>query len=129
MKLLTRSLPRHVSLLVLALFLPVLAFAQSGGNFQGPTQFVGNILTFINGTLVPLVFAVAFLVFIWGVFEYFIRGGGDEGKREQGKQLMLWGIIGFVLMVSIWGIVNILSTGVFGTDQEIQRIPNAPTSR
>jgi len=110
-------------------FAPALALAQNVGNFGTINTFFGALLTFINGTLVPLVFALAFLVFIWGVFQYFIQGGGDETKREQGKQLMLWGIIGFVLMVSIWGIVNILSTGLFGTTENIQNIPNAPSTR
>ena len=33
---------------------------------------VSNIIGFINGTLVPLILALAFLVFVWGVFRFFI---------------------------------------------------------
>lgn len=116
---------------VAALFplMPALALAQSVGNFGTVETFFGNFVDFINGTLVPLVFALAFLMFIWGVFKYFILGGGDEEKRAEGKQLMLWGIIAFVVMVSVWGIVNILSTGLFGTTTNLQNIPNAPSTR
>lgn len=113
-----------LSAFTLAFLVPALAFAQ----FAGVDNFVGNINLFINQRLVPLIFAIAFLVFLWGVFKYFILGGGDEGKREEGRQLMLYAIIGFVLMVSIWGIVNLLSSGLDLDDQEIQNIPNAPTS-
>lgn len=88
--------------------LPVVAFAR----FETIKSFATDIGGFINNTLVPLIFAIAFLVFLWGVFNYFIWGGGDETKREEGKKLMLYAIIGFLLMVSIWGIVNLLSSGL-----------------
>lgn len=108
-----------------ALFaLPVMAFAQ----FGDVDAFFLDINQFINGVLVPLVFAIAFLVFIWGVFNFFILGGGDEEKQKKGKSLMLYAIIGFVLMVSVWGVVNLISGGLGFDDEEIQNIPNTPTS-
>lgn len=111
-----------VSLLALT---PVVAFAQ----FGGINSFLGDISTFINGTLIPLIFALALLVFLYGVFNYFILGGGDEGKREEGRKLMLWAIIGFVVMVSIFGIVNLIANGLgFSQDEDIQNIPNVPSS-
>ncbi len=97
-------------------FTPLLALAQTtgfspwGGNLKTWFQ---NFNTFLADVLVPIVFTLAFLVFIWGVLQYFILGGGDEEKQEKGKSLMLYGIIGFVVMVSIWGIVNLLSNSVF----------------
>ena len=69
---------------------------------------IGNILIFVNRVVIPLVFAIAFLTFIWGIFQYFIQGGHDEEKRESGKQLILWGLIGFFVMVSVWGLVHLL---------------------
>jgi hypothetical protein len=117
MKFLTRLLP-------FAAFAPALALAQ--GELGEVSDFLTNIVQFINDILVPLIFAIAFLVFIWGVFNYFIFGAGDEGKRETGKSYMLYGIIGFVVMVSVWGIVNLLAGG-FGLDEEeLQTIPNTP---
>jgi hypothetical protein len=65
------------------------------------------IIRIIDGILVPLIFAVAFIVFIWGVFNYFIAGAADEEKRKKGKDFVMYGIIGFFLMISVWGIVNI----------------------
>lgn len=133
MKFLTQCSPVAVlaSLLALIALTPLFAFAQSG-DLGDLTSIFDAVLTFINNVLVPLVFALAFLMFIWGVFQYFILGSDDEGKRETGRSFMLYGIIGFVVMVSIWGIVNILSTGLFGTgaDQgDIQNVPNAPGTR
>ena len=42
---------------------------------------------------------------------------------------MIYSIAGFVLMVSIFGIVNLIADGLgFSDDQTIDNIPNAPTS-
>ncbi|KND51803.1 MAG: hypothetical protein ABA06_00885 [Parcubacteria bacterium C7867-001] len=107
------------------LALPMLAFAAIGS-----IQDLGNFfINLINTVLVPLVFALAFIVFIWGVFMYFIQGGADEEKREKGRVLMLYGIVGFFLMVSVWGLVNIL-IGTFNlnnTTGPSSGFPQAPT--
>lgn len=110
---------------VTAALMPVMALAQ----FGEINTFVGNISGFINNVLIPLVFAVALLMFLYGVAKYFIIGGGDEGSREDGKKLMIYSIAGFVLMVSIFGIVNLIASGLgFSNDEQINNIPNAPTS-
>lgn len=86
--------------------------------------FFANILVFIDAILVPFIFALAFVVFLWGVFQYFIAGGADEEKRKQGRSFILWSVIGFFLMVSIWGLVNLLGTSLgFGAEQR----PRLPT--
>ncbi len=104
--------------------LPVVASAQTG-NFRELSKFFDGIRNFINGTLVPLVFAIAFLAFLWGATKYFILGGHDEGKREEGRQLMLYSIVAFVLMISIWGIVNLIGGSLFNTGGNIT-IPQPP---
>jgi hypothetical protein len=50
------------------------------------------------------------------MFKYFIAGGADEGKREEGKSLMIYATLGFVLIIVFWGIVNLFagSTGLEG---------------
>ncbi|KND50791.1 MAG: hypothetical protein AB202_00055 [Parcubacteria bacterium C7867-007] len=89
--------------------LPFIAFAQNVNSVQDLASF---IISLINNVAVPLVFALAFIVFIWGVFRYFILGGSDPKKRDEGRQLMIWGIVGFALMVSVWGLVRILTGSV-----------------
>lgn len=96
---------------LLGFLMPSLAFAQTAGQGQSIDKlgtFLQQFIGFIDNYLVPLLFAVAFIVFIFGIFQYFIAGGADEEKRTKGRSFMLWGIIGFFVMVSIWGILNLL---------------------
>lgn len=117
------------SFFVFALPFVTMAQEEDAENFGEISTFIGKISTFINGTLIPLIFGIALLVFLWGIFKYFILGGGDDGKREEGKQLMLYAIIGFVVMVSVFGIVNMIANGLgFSGEDTIQNIPNVPTS-
>ncbi len=105
-------------------FMPILAFAQVG-NFKDAGTFITGIITFMNTVLVPLVFALAFLIFIWGMFKAFILGGSDEAAQSQGKSLMLYALIGFVVMISLWGIVNLLVNS-FGFGQTVPTLPKLP---
>jgi len=65
--------------------------------------FIGGILR----PIVPLLIGLGVVVFIYGVLILMFSEGGE--KKEEGKQYMLWGIIGIFVMVSVWGLVNILS--------------------
>ena len=104
-----------------AFALPLVAAAQVD-SLQDLGSFV---IDFINNIAVPLVFAAAFIVFIWGIFLYFIAGGHNEEGKEKGKSLMLYGLVGFFLMVSVWGLVNIL-TGTLTLENQIPELPEAP---
>jgi hypothetical protein len=116
-------------LLPFASFAPLLALAQSNpGQLTPISVFIKNIIGFMNGTLVPAIFAIAFLVFLWGMFKTFILGGSDEDKQEEGKHLMMYSIAGFVIMVSLWGIVNLVASGFGFQGQNIQNIPNLPVN-
>lgn len=58
--------------------------------------------------LVPLLFALAFVTFIWGIFKYFFYGADNEEEIKKGKSFVMWGIIGFVIIFSVWGIVAVV---------------------
>lgn len=75
-------------------------------------QFVGSGTTGIIGALniivVPIIITLAFLVFVWGVIKYFFIHGNDETQRTEGRQFILWGIIGMAVIFSVWGLVAMM---------------------
>lgn len=86
----------------------------SGGvNVAFLEKYGESIRYIINVILVPLLLAVAFITFLWGMFRYFIWGAESEEDRATGRQVMLWGVVGFVAIVGVWGLVYLV-LGTFG---------------
>lgn len=69
-------------------------------------SFVDTIVKIINTDIIPVLFALAFLFFLAGMARYIYLGQGSEEGRQKGKKMMLYGIIGFVVLFGIWGIIN-----------------------
>ncbi|MFA6601660.1 MAG: hypothetical protein WCT02_02255 [Candidatus Paceibacterota bacterium] len=68
--------------------------------------------------------ALAVIFIVYNVVWYIIRPSEAAGKTEAGLNI-LWGLVGLFIIVSLWGLVNIL-VGTFGTDSNMpNRIPNA----
>lgn len=86
-------------------------------------RFIGLVLYFIDNFLVPLIFAIAFIVFLWGMYTYFILGGANEEKRKEGQKLAVSGIIGFVIMIAVWGIVILLLNSLGFNSLSRPRLP------
>ncbi len=117
---------KKLGLIGAALLFPFIAGAQSNGNVNSIQDAGDFIIGLINNVAVPLVFALAFIVFIWGVFNVFVVGGTNEEAKEKGRALMLYGLIGFFVMVSVWGLVHIL-TGSVSLENQVPDYPTAPT--
>lgn len=71
----------------------------------------------ISTSVIPLIFALAVTMFVWGVVQYVINSS-EEVKKEKGKQFMIWGIIALTVMVSVWGLVSVLGN-TFGVNTGI----------
>jgi hypothetical protein len=79
--------------------------------FVASAQTFGSILGVINNLvnqLIPLTMALALLAFFWGLVKYIWSSGNEEGKAD-GKNIMIAGIVGLFVMVSIWGLVGIIA--------------------
>jgi hypothetical protein len=61
----------------------------------------------IINPLIILLFALATVYFIYGVAQYLLSPDNEE-IRKTSKSHMLWGIIGMFIMVSVFGIMNLI---------------------
>ena len=74
----------------------------------------------IGVAIIPLIFTITFLVFLWGMFGY-IRDANDVKKREESKKFIYYGIIGLTVMMGVWGIVRIVTT-TFGLGNTVPQL-------
>lgn len=96
-------------------FFPALAFAQ-----QKDLSYLVTLLIKYFNVAVYLTIGLATVMFVWNIFKYFIKGGDDVGAKKEAGQYVLWSVVGFFVILSFWGIVNIL-TSTFKLDS------NAPS--
>lgn len=81
-----------------------------------PTTYAGlvaHIIDIIN-IIIPALFGALFVYFIWKMIDSWILNAGDERMREEGRQYAVTAVIVFVVMVSVWGIVNLIKQSLFG---------------
>lgn len=109
------------------LLLPTLAAAQSNlpgaGLILDARAYASLFVTFTNNTLIPLLFAVIFLYFAYAMFKVFVKGGADEEAKKEGTKQALNAIIGAVLILSFWGLVNFVSSGFGRNNESIENVP------
>ena len=91
--------------------LPSTALADSPKTIE---DIINNIIDSILNPLIYLLFAIATVIFTWGIINYVMGGEGDESRLKLGKNMIVWGLVGMFIMASAWGIVSILCD-FFGT--------------
>lgn len=91
-------------------FIPLVASAQIPSLADCDTKktlacVINDIIGYLNLTLY-LLMAIAILMFVWNVINYFIKP--NENRKDAGTYVM-YSVIGFFVILSIWGIVNIVN--------------------
>ena len=96
--------------------LPLVAFAAPQ-DFTGYISWVGDLLN----RLIPVLIALALVVFFWGLVRYIAKRDSKEGR-----QTMIAGLIALFVMVSVWGILR-LAQNTFGVNNAAPvTIPQVP---
>ena len=63
----------------------------------------------LSRSVIPLLFALAVVAFIWGVIQFYLNPENEE-KRKKGKSFIVGGLVALFIMVAMWGIVGIFTT-------------------
>lgn len=63
----------------------------------------------------PLILSLALLAFLWGVAKYIAPGGSEKASTE-GRDMMIYGVIGFAVASSMWGLVRFLMAAFLGVE-------------
>jgi len=112
-----------------ALVIPSIIFAQPAVGGQLST-FLGAVIGFINNILIPLALAIAFIALVWGIVRFFVIGGDSEDGKTKGKDLIIYSLVGFVVIFSFYGLVNVVTSGLGlgGANLIEYNIPTVPIS-
>lgn len=94
--------------------------AQVENNFSSLSGIVNYASCFLIRSVLPLLISLAVVGFIWGIIKYFINPDNEEQKKK-GKDFMVWGLIALFVIVSMWGIVGVLSN-TFGVKTMIPQL-------
>jgi len=124
---------------MLAILIAILVLLPDFSSAQGTTQTVQaavpSFVNFVNFSVVPLLLIVGFLIFVVNVIRYFVADSANEESRDKAKNLALYAVLGFVIIIIFWGVVNFLvnSTGLdanqtVGSDYQERRGGNRPAT-
>ena len=70
------------------------------------SSLIDKFVDYIIDPAILVIFAAGFFLFTWGLVQFIYKL--DEGAQSSGKQHMLWGIVGMLIMVSVYGIISII---------------------
>lgn len=109
---------------LLSFLLPSISFAQSLNKISTVNGLVTRILA-IGDLVLYLLVALAVIFIVWTVVIYLIKPSDSADRKTAGLNI-LWGIVGLFIILSLWGLVNIL-INTFYTDPNVSRdrFPNA----
>ncbi len=70
-------------------------------------NYINKFTEQIVNPAILFLFALALVYFLYGMV-MFIKNADDEKARNEGKQNMIWGIVGLFIMVGVYGILRII---------------------
>lgn len=100
----------------MALFIPRIAYAAD--DILSIKELMFRVSYYVINPLIMLGFVVALVYLIWGIMDFLRNRDTNATLAQEGKWHMLYGIIGMVIMVSAFAIVEFLRNAV-GADPQI----------
>src|SRR3989344_6067953 len=115
-----KNIKQHIIMVsLLSVLLPIISLAQTPeyGRICNPqTQDITDIicrLGSMGNLLIPILVILGVVYFLWGVVTYVIAD--DEEAKTKGKDRVIYGLIGFVIIFSFKGLIALV-IDTFGID-------------
>ena len=89
-----------MSVLSLTAIIPTITFAAG----KDLNYLIAIVSGYLNKALL-LLMGFAVVLFVYYIIQFFMR---PSDKRADGAKYLMWSIIGFFVILSFWGIVNLL---------------------
>ena len=101
---------RYLALLVLAISVPTLIFAQSQGIVpcDGTDCTTGSVVTLANNILrflIGISVLLATIMIAWGGFKM-VTSAGNSGEVSKGREMMTNAIIGIIITLAAWLLID-----------------------
>ena len=119
------------NIFLIPIFLMMPAVTLAATTTVGLHRLIDQIQGLVQ-RLIPVIIGIALLLFLWGILRFLISQ--DDGKREEAKKFMIWGIVALFVMVAVWGLVEIfaetflVSGNVNTGDPDFPKIPGTSIS-
>lgn len=78
-----------------------------GVAYASVDSFLMDLNREIVNPLIGLLFALAVIYFLYGVFQ-FIANQDNEEHKLSGKRHMVWGVVGIAIMLGVFGILQVM---------------------
>ncbi|MDO5452003.1 MAG: hypothetical protein Q4F56_02855 [Candidatus Saccharibacteria bacterium] len=76
----------------------------------GSTDLEGNIINIINGVIAVLGLVAVVIIIVGGI--QYMTSTGDAGKVKKAKDTILYGIIGLIVCILAFAIVNFVISNI-----------------
>ena len=67
--------------------------------------FLTKVSAYILNPIIVILFSASFIYFAIGVIKLITA---DPGKKEEGKNAVVWGLVGMFIMFSTYGIISLI---------------------
>jgi hypothetical protein len=103
-----------------------ISLAHASSHVSTAQSFVTKINDAILFPIIALLMAVAFIVFLYGAFVY-VKNANNDAGRETGRNHLIYGVIGMLVMLSAFAILN-MAAATFGLTDELNNAQDTPGS-
>jgi hypothetical protein len=73
------------------------------------TTFLKKVDALVLNPIILLLFALSTVYFIYGAIKYLSLDPSD-GKRSEARDAIIWGLVGMLIMFSVYGLIGFVLT-------------------